>query len=289
MLYVLVMANVRCPYCDKRVRFAPRGFGLPYCTNCGWRLRDAESSSQQTIFLMLALALLSLLLFFRTIILGWPLAIRCLFFTCFVAYPVLLGALSWLDYSKIIGAEPRTIAQKPEDWTLLSSKKYQPWLGLSIPRRTCISWNGWLRIAIGVACLMGVAYLLSIRSTSSDFGLQFLERMRAKAGPIGVLLAIGAWANLNLARQYCTQLPLLESGSAVIGRVLQQQYKNVRGRYSVVEYEFRDARGSLVSGQGQDYGNSLFQDSPVLVFYEAGDPSRNVALGCSLYSVKKHS
>jgi hypothetical protein len=238
---------------------------------------------------MLALALLSLLLFFRTIILGWPPAVSCLFFACFVAYPVLLGALSWLDYSKIIGMEPQTIAQKPEDWTLLSSKKYQPWLGLSVPRPTCISWNGWLRIAIGVACLMAVAYLLFIRSISSDFGLQFLERLRVKAGPIGILLAIGAWANLNLARQYWTQLPLLESGSAVIGRVLQQQYKNVQGRYSLVEYEFRDARGSFVSGRGQDYGNSLFKDSPVLVFYEAGDPSRNVALGCSLYSVKKRS
>ena len=106
-----------------------------------------KAGQQQTIFLMLALALLSLVLFFRTIISGGQ-PVRLLFFACFVAYPVLLGALSWLDYAKIIVAEPQAIARKPENWTLLASTKYQSWLGLSIPRRTCISWNRWLRIAI---------------------------------------------------------------------------------------------------------------------------------------------
>lgn len=79
----------------------------------------------------------------------------------------------------------------------------------------------------------------------------------------------------------------------MIGRVVQQQFQNIRigmdmiGRYSLVAYEFHDSQGLPISGAGHDYSKSLFQEMPALIFYDEADPSRNVALGCSLYTVRK--
>jgi uncharacterized protein (DUF983 family) len=295
VLYVSYMSNPRCPECGERVRFAPRLFGLPYCTKCGRRLQDAENTSKALAFLMPMFGVLSLPLFFRTIILGWPIALNCLFLACFVLWPCIFGAFSYLDYAKIIVAEPQTVPAKPEDWILHASAEYQQWRRLSVPRPVGISWKGWVRIAFGAVTLFVISHFLFVPWITTGVEPHLLQRLRGNALPIGVLLAIGGWANFSLIRQYWTDLPLLRSGNAVIGRVTQQEYQTIRigtgqiGRSSSVEYEFRDLQGASIQGQGQDYMKSLFQDSPVLVFYKAGDPWCNVALGCSLYRLKSHS
>lgn len=295
VLYVSHMSNPRCPECGERVRFAPRWLGLPYCTKCGWRLQDAENTSKALAFLMPMFGVLSLLLFFRTIILGWPIGVRCLFLACFVVWPCVFGAFSYLDYGRIIVAEPQTVPTKPEDWILHASAEYQQWLRLSVPRSVGISWKGWGRVAVGAFTFVVISYFLFVPWIATGVAPHLLQWLRGNALPIGVLLAIGGWTNFSLAHQYWTDLPLLRSGSPVIGRVTQQDYQTIRigtgqiGRSSSVEYEFRDQQGQSVQGQGQDYTKSLFQDSPVLVFYKASDPWRNVALGCSLYRLKSRS
>jgi hypothetical protein len=231
------------------------------------------------VVLLPMLVLLGLLPFFGGVLLGWEWPIRCLYLACFVLFPGSLALLSWMDYRTIIVAEPQTVSARPEDWTVRATARYEPFLNLPTPRVVRISRKGWLRVSVGAVCL-GLALFV------------FLRQMRGAALPVGAFLLIGGWANLNLVRQRWSHLPIFESGTIVIGRITQQRFQNVWigtdliGRYSLVEYEFRDQQGMPVSSAGHDYSKSLFQEMPVLVFHEKEDASRNVALFCSLYEVK---
>lgn len=242
-------------------------------------------------FIMAIIAFLGLLFFYRTIVLGWPLAVKSIYLVCWVVFPAILGFFSWVDYGRIVIAEPQTVPPKPEDWSARATLEYQLFLNLSVPRRVFISWKGWLRINIGVICCALICYL-AVPPTTVDFVDQLFQKLKADALPVGILLLIGGWTNLNLVRQRWSHVPLLKSGIAVVGRVAQQQFQNVRigmdmiGRYSLVQYEFHDRLGLPVSGGGHDYSKTLYQEMPALIFYEETDPSQNVALGCSLYEVK---
>lgn len=239
-------------------------------------------------------AFLGLLLFFGTILRGWPIPIVGLYLICWFGFPVVLAVLSWMDYQNIIVAEPQTVAPNPQDWTVRAMTEYQPLMILSAPRRVRISWKGSLRIAIGTACLGIDFYILFPPWNSPGFVLRLIQNLNDRAIPVSVLLVIGVWANLNLIRQRWSHVPLLESGSVVVGKVLQQRFQNITigldliGRYSLVEYEFHDQQGLPVRGGGHDYRKSLFQDAPTLVFYDSKDPFQNVALGCSLYTLQNH-
>lgn len=273
------MAKIFCPFCGDEIRFAPRLYGLPYCCKCGWRLGQAEKDSRQMTFAMPILAFLGLVFFYRTVVLGWPLAIKGIYLACWVVFPAVIGFLSWSDYRRIIVAEPQTVPPRREEWTARAASEYQPFLQIVAPRPIQITWKGWLRICIGAVCIALIYFVLS--RLSSDFV------------PAGILIIIASWTNWNLIRQRWLHLPLFRSGSVVIGRVVKQRFQNIRigmdmiGRYSLVEYEFHTEGGLPASGGGHDYSKSLFQDMPILIFYKKEDPLRNVALGCSLYEVKK--
>jgi hypothetical protein len=238
------------------------------------------------------LAVLGLLISYIPIAAKSPIPIDCLYFACWVLFPATVGFLSWREYNRIIVAEPQTIAPAPESWEARATKEYGPLLNLPIPRNVRISAKGWLRIGFGVAVFLGIAFILS-RQPTPDFPMSLLQRIREKAVPVVVLLAIGCWANLNLVRQFWSHVPLLKSGSVAIGRVVAQRYQNVTlgsdliGRYSLVDFEFRDKQDLRVSGAGHDYTKSLFDEMPVLLFYDPQEPFRNVALGCSLFMVSK--
>lgn len=293
-MYVLGMPSVLCPYCSERGRFSPRLFGSPYCVRCGWRLQDAEKSSKQSALILFVVAFLGLLLFFGTILRGWPIPIVCLYLICWFGFPIVLGVLSWMDYQNIIVAEPQTVAPNPQDWTVRAMSEYQPWISLSVPRRVRISWKGWLRIAIGTVCLAIDFYILVPPWNLTDFGPRLLRNLNERVIPVSVLLVIGMWINANLIRQRWSHVPLLKSGAVVVGKVLQQKYQNIAigldfvGRYSLVEYEFHDQQNLPVRSTGHDYSKCLFQDAPTLVFYDSRDSFRNVALGCSLYTPGNH-
>ena len=287
------MAKVLCPYCGERARLAPRLFGLPYCVRCGWRLQDAETSSKQLSLILSLVALIGLVGFVRTVILGWPIVIDCLFLTCFVVMPGVLVTLSWLDYQQIVVAEPQTVTPRPEDWLVRATAEYQPLLNLSVPRAVQVSWKGWLRITVTAGCLGLVFYRILASGVPEHVGLGFvLQRLREQMLPVSVLIAIGGFTSINLVRQRWSHVPLFESGNVAVGRILQQKYQNITvlmdliGRYSVVEYEFRDHEGLPVGGGGHDYTKSLFQEMPAVVFYDPKGPLLNVALGCSLYELK---
>jgi uncharacterized protein (DUF983 family) len=218
------MARLLCPYCGGETRAAPRLWGLPYCERCGWKIEKAEKGSRQMVFIMPIIAFLGILFFYRTIVLEWPLAIKVLYLFCWVAFPGSLGFLSWLDYRRIIVAEPQTIQTKPEQWAVLATSEYQPFLGLSTPRAVSITWKGWLQICIGVICLVFIVFFV-VSPFSGDVARDVLQRVRAAALPIGFLLLIGGWTNLNLIRQRWSHVQLFKSGNVAIGRVIRQKFQ----------------------------------------------------------------
>ena len=75
---------------------------------------------------------------------------------------------------------------------------------------------------------------------------------------------------------------LLADGSLTLGTVTAQR-KTGRGKtLSEITYEFKDSTGALYQRKVQDHTNSYFPGMLVLVFYDATDPSRSVAI-CSTY------
>lgn len=285
------MANVFCPYCGEKIRFAPRLYGMPYCRKCGWKLEEAEVASRQAALILLVISVLGLGFLYRTIVLGWPLAVNFIYLVCFGLFPATLGVLSWFDYQKIVEAEPQTVPPRPEDWEARSATEYRPYLNLAIPRRIAISWKGWVRVFIGVVSL-GLALYLVMPGASADFWTESFQQLKADTIPVAVLLVIGGWANLNLLRQRWSHVPLFRSGNVAIGRVRQQQFQKIQigidmiGRYSLIQYEFHDRKGNPNSNCGHDYSKSLYQEMPALIFYFESDPLNNVALGCSLYEIR---
>jgi len=293
------MTKIACPYCGGPLHFAPRLLGMPYCVKCGWQLQGAKKRSRQSAY---ALPLVSLIFLLPSI----AFALRppsdgpkvmnvfasVVYFVGFLGL-MAQGVISWADYKKISYAEPRTVTPNPDEWKQLAVREFQTMTALPVPRTVRLSRKGMLRIAIGIACLGAAVVITVLALNSTDSPSSVMERLHSVVIPIGILLLVAAWTNMNVFRQWPSHVPLLRSGNSVVGKVLQQKYQNIHigmdfiGRYSLVSYEFNDQEGNSISSGGYDYSKSLFQDMPTLVFYDPNHPDRNVALGCSLYRLKE--
>lgn len=277
------MRRVLCPYCGALCRIVPRFFGAPYCAKCGWKVQRAKAACKHLAFSMPAVGLVWFLCFVAAIM-RWP-SEQDAWFKAFVACIYLVaavgmtiaGLLSWLRYREIAQGESRITSVDARKWTFLAEQEFQPFLALTTPRAVRISWKGWTRIAFGLSC-MGSALLLA-----------FLYRM---AVPASTLLLIAAVANANVIRQGWSHRRLFASGRPALGRVLQQRYQGIWigsgfvSLGSAIRYEFSDSEILLVRMDAHDYSRSLFQDMPVLVFYDPQNPARSIGLGCSLYELR---
>jgi hypothetical protein len=87
-----------------------------------------------------------------------------------------------------------------------------------------------------------------------------------------------------------SKLRLLQFAEVTVGRVVCVGKSTGGGinSNSLILYAFLDGAGRGFIGQGVDHTNSLGTGAPVVVFYEALDPARNVALECSRFTIKAH-
>jgi uncharacterized protein (DUF983 family) len=278
------MRRVLCPYCGALCRIVPPFFGAPYCAKCGWKMQRAQAASKRFALVVPAFGLVWFSCFVA-IIMRWPSEQEDAWSKTFVACIYLIaaagmtmaGLLSWLQYRRIVQSESRIASPDAPNWTFLAEQEFQPFLALATPRAVRISWEGWTRIGLGLSC-MGSALLLV-----------FLYRMMI---PASALLLIAAVANANVIRQRWSHRRLFASGRPALGRVLQQRYQGVwvgTGFISLgsrIRYEFADSEILPMRTNAHDYSRSLFQDMPVLVFYDPQNPARNIGMGCSLYELK---
>jgi len=85
-----------------------------------------------------------------------------------------------------------------------------------------------------------------------------------------------------------SKLRLLRLAEVTVGRVvcLGKTMGMAHGSESVISYAFLDGAGRAFIGQGIDYTDSLMEGAPIVIFYEALDPTLNVALECSRFMIK---
>ncbi len=74
---------------------------------------------------------------------------------------------------------------------------------------------------------------------------------------------------------------LLSDGEFAEAIVTSQELTGGKHRSSTIRYEFKDAAGLRVEGEGTDDSRKLYEDMEVAVFYNPALPSENVALACA--------
>jgi len=99
-----------------------------------------------------------------------------------------------------------------------------------------------------------------------------------------ILAAILIVASCAIFRMVRRDRQLLRNGELAAGVVTHQKIvegvggRGGRRKQSRVRYRFKDASGQLFQGTGIDYSRRLHVEMTVPVFYNPGDPEKNVAI-----------
>ena len=93
-----------------------------------------------------------------------------------------------------------------------------------------------------------------------------------------ILLAISSYTLWKFRRD----MALLRYGELAIGVVTHQKFVRVgrggRRKQSKIRYRFKDPNGQLFQGTGTDHTQLLQVNMTVPVFYDAGNPEKNVSI-----------
>jgi hypothetical protein len=103
------------------------------------------------------------------------------------------------------------------------------------------------------------------------------------------LIVVGLPVALKMSVRMLLQHRLLKNGTCSVGRVvLQQRQKGALGTrgMSRIVYEFPVGGHKAMTGRGVDWTSECKVDSPVLVFYDASDISKYVALCSTVWRVR---
>jgi hypothetical protein len=106
----------------------------------------------------------------------------------------------------------------------------------------------------------------------------------------GAILAVflGAFALWTLLREVLREIrnrSLLMNGEVSLGQISSQQTTGPRSKRSEITYEFIDASGRKAHGKGFDLTKEYAVNMPVIIFYEADDPSQNVAICATIWKL----
>ncbi|SRR6266436_6217277 len=287
------MKKLTCPKCGMQV-IGDSGFwgtSKPYCSFCGWNLQLAKEV-ERTSLKQLPWALLLFASFFAFV--GY------LSKSGFALFPFLLvsvflvaGAIaSWrklrlLEASHPTGAYtkalPSVMAAK-ESVKQARANPHQYLWTLTKPRRVRLK---------PVARVITIAFPISWIFIAY-FGYQIVRDRIAVSGLLAALGDLGPllffafiWSVIGIStiRDARRNRKLLAEGEVAMAVVTHQESTGGKGRRSKIRYNFRDATGRLVEGEGTDESWELYEDMEVPVFYDPEDPEKNVMIftaGCEL-------
>lgn len=151
-------------------------------------------------------------------------------------------------------------------------------LDVSRPRK--LSWNWPMKGAVLLPVLMGFLGIWAVT--------MYLSKQNPR-DPIAALIVLG-WATAVIAFPMWPELlnrKLLREGELAVGCVVHEEtFSGRRDSWTVIFYAFADGARRGFIGKGRDFSDSLGPGAPVIIYYDALNPQKNVALECSRLSVK---
>jgi hypothetical protein len=293
-MYISSVSDVTCPRCQAP---ASKGRGKPYCSKCGWNLVAAENGARERLK-QIPLTLLLFAGFFAFILLvvrnsTVGVVVIGLFLGIFLIYD---GLADWMLLRKVselrevlsgasYAATPQSAAissgQKISEaefatWDRTVRRDHEPLLSLAVPRDVRSSSKG----KIGVAAILGACVV-----ALGGFGVSSLELARSSVNSTTVLPTLLWLAMLLLfvcigvieTRNELRRRRIIMEGEATLAKVVGQVTTGGKSRGSKISYVFRDRAGKFYEGSDYDRRRELYEEMPVVVFYDPANPSDSVA------------
>jgi hypothetical protein len=282
-----------CPVCHGATRF---GGNKPYCPKCGWN-RDAAIANVRGGLAMLPVGILMMAGFVFFMVHFWhfraagQIAIFALvpIFGVLINYVVLKRNLATLQAlpAPAMTADSAfgALAAQPSAFAADSrvavgpSAQDQALLRTSRPREIRMAKGGRFKL---VFVILVVSLFLSIFASHVYVTWARTLSFAAFATKDWVITAITALLLLlpfGMWRSQARECDLLENGEITLGKVVRQW--SDRGNSSI-EYEFQDYQGAAHKGIGQDFTSKLFENMPVVVFYNRDNPKQQIS-ACSTF------
>jgi hypothetical protein len=150
------------------------------------------------------------------------------------------------------------------------------------PRTVSIAWERltWIFFFFCIWCFFLFALWENVAKSASKTSLS--------SGVIfaGIVVTALTWFLVQSVRAERAARQLLMTGDCAVGRVILQEWKGRRGKYSEISFEFKDEIGNRHHGIGVDSTRACSAESLVLVFYLRSNPSKNVASCCTVWQVR---
>jgi len=279
------MSIITCPRCGSQIPLR-RFFNVaskPFCARCGWNLDRAEAAvaGKNTVVKLLPIGVVAIGLFaFFGATRGNSPFIFLL--PALFALVALLPVWGYYSARKALAAAKFTVnpdlrqAQPPIPPSL------QMLQSLPRPRRTRFSFTGNIAAAVIAFTAVGVLNAIAFVAISRRPLSHNNPDITALLPLLFVLPVFGFVVVIPFFREK-RNLPLLRDGELAFARVTaQQRVQQGKTSYSRVDYEFKTNTGQIVRNSCRDVTSSIFEDMTIPVFYDALDPSKNIA-ACATY------
>jgi len=276
-----------CPRCGSQVPLR-RSFNpasKPFCARCGWNLDRAEArlggKSIVVKLLPIGVAAVGLLFFFTSTRANSPFIfiVPALF-----ALIALLPLWSYNSVQKAIAAAKLTVnpalaqSQPPLDPSL------QMLQSLPRPRQVRFRFQGSLgAVAIVVVAVLGLTAFFLAGAQAHRRNFHGNKDSFTILLPLVFMLFVFVFLIAVPLFREKRNLPLLRDGELALARVVAQQtVQQGKTSYSKIDYEFKTNTGQSTRNSCRDLTNAVFEDMTIPVFYDALDPSKNIA-ACATY------
>jgi hypothetical protein len=263
----------------------------PYCSVCGWNLERAKEGERRSLkqipFTLLWVGIVfGSVIYFSTLKHSSPgifpfLIIGIVALGAFTSWKRLkvLGDLrptrGFPDTSRPVVPNPSAAAADVKTRIL-----YDRLITLSKPRRISTK-TSTVMLLIVFLCIISIAVTVFVlghtktnpNPNSSNIFMDILSTLIFAL--IFLPMAGGAVRSVFRDRK------LLANGDIAIGVVVSQETIGGRSKTSKIKYDFKDRAGRIFTGKSNDESRELYEDMSTLVFYDRGNPAKNVALAGS--------
>jgi uncharacterized protein (DUF983 family) len=281
------MPTFACPRCGSPVSLR-RAFNIgnkPFCSCCGWNLERAEAAltAKSAFATFFPLAIAALVFFFLVFTTAKSSNNPALFLV-----PVLFLAIGLIPIVGYYSAKKAIAVAKfsvnPD--LALAQPSLDPALQLlqsqPRPRRVSIRFQGSLFLPLAVLTFIGMVMFITVSNPSHSPS----SKGNNGFAPFFPLLFMGAFLVIAFVVPVFRETrnrPLLRDGELAFARVVSQRtVQQGKSSHSSIDYEFKTNSGLQIRSTARDLTNSVFEDMTIPVFFNPGNPDKNITL-CATY------